>query len=52
MRATNWTQIIVITALCLLILNLSSCVTPGAKPEVKPEVKHANYPKNNTVPES
>ncbi len=40
MRATNWTQIISITALCLLILNLSSCVTPGAKPEVKPEVKH------------
>ena len=39
MRATNWTQTVVVTTLCLLILNLSSCVTPGAKPEVKHEMK-------------
>ncbi|MDD5064498.1 MAG: glycosyl hydrolase 115 family protein [Phycisphaerae bacterium] len=38
MRATNWTKIIVVTALCLFLLNLSSCVAPGAKPGVKPEV--------------
>jgi hypothetical protein len=39
MRAINRAQIIVITTLCLLLLNFSSCVTPGVKPEVKPEAK-------------
>ncbi len=31
MRATNWTKIIVVTTLCLFLLNLSSCVAPEAQ---------------------
>lgn len=49
MRATNWTKIITVTTLCLLILNFTSCAaTPeaksGAKPEVKSEAKPAAKP--------
>lgn len=39
MRATNWTKIIAVTALCAFLLNFSSCITTEVKPEVKPEVK-------------
>ena len=34
MRATSLTKIVVITTLCLFILNLSSCVAPDAQREV------------------
>jgi hypothetical protein len=33
MRTTNWTKIIVVTTLCLFLLNFSSCVAPEAQRE-------------------